>query len=131
LKGLFAQVPLVPVIIWLNVFVDEVNWSFDTLINHQRSTYGEKRMHSIFALEKGSERGIREVVLHFQQVNELRHSAALLDDMLEILVWVTNELVNGLLVCEHTVFLVIFEHSKVGLSRHQKTLLNDVNQAET
>ena len=36
LEGLLAQVPFVPVIVRLNVFVNEVDWSCDSLVDHER-----------------------------------------------------------------------------------------------
>lgn len=35
LNRLLSQLPLVPVVVWINVLLDKVSWSFDALINHQ------------------------------------------------------------------------------------------------
>ena len=76
-------------------------------------------MHSIFALEQGGERGVWEMVLHLQQMDQLWHPTALLNNMLQIFVWITDELVDGLLVREDAILFVIFEHTEVWLSGHQ------------
>ena len=88
-------------------------------------------MHSIFALQESSQRGIGEVVLHFQQVDKLGHPSALLHYVLQVRVWIFDKLVDSILVCEYAILLIVFEHTKVGLTWHQKTFLHDVNQAKT
>ena len=35
LKSLLSQVPLVPMVVWLNMFLDEMGWARDTLVNHE------------------------------------------------------------------------------------------------
>lgn len=89
-------------------------------------------MHTIAALEEGSERRIWEVVLHLEQVDEFGHSTALLDDLIKVEVRVGDELVNCFLVSKDTILvrLTVFEHTKVGLSGHQEPLLNDIHQTE-
>ena len=37
LQSLLSQVPLIPVIVWLNVFLHKVGWTFNALVHHQRS----------------------------------------------------------------------------------------------
>lgn len=64
-------------------------------------------------------------------MDKLWHSSALDNYLIEVPVRVINELVYTLLICEHTIFLVVFENTKIWLSRHEKTLLNDVDEAET
>ena len=87
-------------------------------------------MHSIFTLQQCCQRGLLELILHLEKMNKLRHSSTLNDNLIEIFVWVTDELVNGLLICKHTILLVVLEYTKVRLSWHQKSLLNDIDKAE-
>ena len=72
------------------------------------------------------------MILHLEQVNQLRHTTALLYDLLEVEIRVANEFVDGFLIGEHTVLvgLAVLEHTKVGLSRHEESLLNDVDKTE-
>ena len=60
-------------------------------------------------------------------MDKLWHSSALFDDVLEIFVWITDELVNCLLIGKHAILLVILENSEIRFSRHQKPFLNNVN----
>jgi len=88
-------------------------------------------VHSVTTLEKCGEGSIREVILHLEQVNELRHDAALLNHCVEVKVGILNELLNRFLVGEDAVLFVVFEDTEVGLTRHQEALLDDVNETET
>ena len=87
-------------------------------------------MHAVAALEERGERGIREMVLHFQKMNQLGHYAALLNNGVKVVVGVLDELLNCLLVSEHTVLFVVLEHTQVGLARHEQALLHDVHETE-
>ena len=88
-------------------------------------------MHSVSALKQGSQRGIREVVLHFKQMNKLWHKSALLYHFIKVFVRVSNELLNRLKVSEDAVLIVVFKNSQVGFTWHQQSLFNDVDKAET
>ena len=133
LKGLLAQIPLVPVVVRLNVFLNKVGRRLKALVNHEWRRDAEQWMHAIASLQQRSKRRIREVILHLEQVDHFGHAAALLDNLLEIEVWIGNELFDGLLVSEHTVLvrLTVLKHAQVGLTGHQQALLHDVDQTET
>ena len=105
----------------------------DTFVNHEGCRDAEQRVHAVTALEKGGKRGVREMILHLQQVNELWHASTLLNNLLKVEVGVQDELFNGFLVSEHTVFVrfLMFEYTEVRLSWHEQALLNDVNKTET
>lgn len=87
-------------------------------------------MHSVLTLQESGQGGIREVVLHLEQVNQLRHPSALLHNRVEVLVRVSYELLNRIVVSKDTVLFGEFEHSKVRLTRHQQPFLYDVDQTE-
>lgn len=72
------------------------------------------------------------MVLHLEQVDELGHPTALLDDLLQVEVGVGDEFVDSLLVGEDAVLIrvVVLEHTQVRLSWHQKAVFYDVDQAE-
>lgn len=88
-------------------------------------------MHAVFALEQSGERCVWEVVLHLEQMDQFRHSTTLVDYLLQVVVWIGDELVNGVLVSEDTIFLIVFENTKIRLSRHQETLFHDIDEAES
>lgn len=71
------------------------------------------------------------MVLHFEQVNQFGHFAALLDDLFNVLSRLCDELLDGLLVCKHAVLVVVLEDSEVGLSRHEQAVFDDVDEAES
>lgn len=64
-------------------------------------------------------------------MNHLRHPSALVNDLLEVVIWVVDKLVDRLLISEHAIFFVIFEDTKVGLTWHQKAFFNYVHKAKT
>lgn len=70
------------------------------------------------------------MILHLEQVNQLWHVPALFDYGVQVVVRIVNELFDGLLICKNAILFVVLEHTKVWLSRHQQTLLNNVNEAE-
>jgi hypothetical protein len=88
-------------------------------------------MHAVLALKQSCKGSVWEKVLHFEKMDQLRHLSALLDDCVEIFIWVNNELFDGLLVCKYTVLLLVFKDTEIWLSRHQETLFNNVDKAET
>lgn len=64
-------------------------------------------------------------------MNQFWHSSALLNYMLQVWIWIFDEKINCILICEHTIFLVILEHTQIWFSWHEKAFLYDVNEAET
>ena len=108
-------------VVGLNVFLNEVKWAFNSLINHQRCRDAEQRVHAIATLKKGCKRSVWEMVLHLKEMDQLRHAAALLYDLLKIEVRVLDEFVDCFLVGKHTVFvcLTVLEHTEIWLSWHQ------------
>jgi len=72
------------------------------------------------------------VILHLQQMNQLWLATAALYDLVEIRLWLRDELFDAILVGKDAIFLVILEDTKVGLSWHEKSVvLYDVNETET
>ena len=73
------------------------------------------------------------MVLHFEQVNELRHVTAFLNSLVQVVGGVVDEFVDSLLVSEDAVLLGRLElvHAQVGLARHQQAALNNVDEAES
>ena len=90
-------------------------------------------MHAVSTLEKSSEGGVWEVVLHFEKMDEFGHSAAFFNHLFEIEVRVLNELVDCFLVSEDTILVRfrVLKHTKVGFTRHQKSLLDNVDKTES
>jgi len=70
-------------------------------------------VHAVTALEESGERSVWEVILHLEQMDKLGHTAALLDDLLQVEVRVADELVDCFLVGEDTVLisLTVLEHT--------------------
>jgi len=66
-------------------------------------------------------------------MNEFGHSAALLNNLFEVEVRISDEFVNGFLVSEYTIFVcfLVLEDTKVGLSWHQEALFNNIHETET
>jgi hypothetical protein len=65
-------------------------------------------------------------------MNQLRLATAALYDLVEIRLWLRDELFDAILVGKDAIFLVILEDTKVGLSWHEKSVvLYDVNETET
>ena len=89
-------------------------------------------MHAVTALKECGKRGVREVVLHLQQVNQLWHVAALFNDLFEVEIRVCDEFVNRFLVSENTILIsfTVLKHAQVRLAWHEQTLLDDVDQTE-
>ena len=88
-------------------------------------------MHAVTALQESSQRSIREVVLHLQQMDQLRHVSAFLHDVVGVLLGVGHELLDGFLVSEDTVLVAVFEHTEVRLSGHEQAVLNNIYKAES
>ena len=90
-------------------------------------------MHAIAALEQGGERSIREMVLHLEQVNQLGHLSALLNDLIKIVSRVVSEFLNCFLIGKHAVLLVdsVLVHTQIGLTRHKQTIFHNINETET
>lgn len=51
------------------------------------------------------------MVLHLEQMDELGHLPALLDNLVSVLVRVGHEFLDRLLVSKHAVLVVIFEYT--------------------
>ena len=89
-------------------------------------------MHAILALQKGGKGSLWEVILHLQEMDQLWLATATLYDLVEVRLWLRDELLDAVLVSKDAIFLVILEDTEVGLARHEETMvLHDVNQAET
>ena len=65
-------------------------------------------------------------------MDQFWHTVARIHNPLQIHVWILDELVNRFLVCEDAILisLTVLEHSQVGLSRHQQSLFDNVDEAE-
>lgn len=120
-------------IVWFNMFLYEMCRAGYTLVNHEWCRDTEQRMHAVTTLQECCKRCIREMILHLQQMNELGHSAALLNNLFEVQVRISDEFIYGFLVSEDTIFVrfLVLEDTKVGLSWHQKALLNNIYETET
>ena len=71
------------------------------------------------------------MLLHFEEMDELGHSAALLHNILQVHVGVSNELVDCLQISKDTVLFVVLEDSKVWFTWHEEAMLYDIDQTET
>lgn len=118
-------------IIRLNIFLNKVSRAVITFVNHQWSRYGKQGMHTVTTLQESGKGSIREVILHLEQVDQFGHDAALLNHGVEVVVGVLNKFLDRLLVSKYTVLLVIFKHTEVGFTGHQKSLLNNVYKTES
>lgn len=57
--------------------------------------------------------------------------AASLNNFIKIIIGLNNELLDALLICKDTIFLLKFEYTKVWFSWHEETsILNYINEAE-
>ena len=65
-------------------------------------------------------------------MDQFWHTVARIYNPLQIHVWILDKLVNRFLVCEDTILisLTVLENSQVGLSRHQQSLFDNVDEAE-
>ena len=89
-------------------------------------------MHSVLALQKCGQRSLGEMILHLKEMDQLRLATAALYDLVEIGLWLRDELLDAVLVGKDAIFLVILEDTKVRLAWHEEAVvLHDVNQAET
>ncbi len=71
------------------------------------------------------------MVLHLQQVDQLGLATATLHHLVQVLLRLLDELVDGVLIGEDAVLLCVLEDSQVGLSGHQQpVVLDDVDEAE-
>ena len=131
LERLLPEVPLVPAVVGLDVLLDEVSGGLHALVHHERSGDREEGMHAVLALEECGEGGLWEVILHLEQVDELGLATAPLDDLVQVLLWLLDELVDAHFVSEHAILLSVLEDTEVGFSRHEEAiLLNNVDKAE-
>ena len=88
-------------------------------------------MHAVLALKESGKRGLREVVLHLEQVDQLRLATAPLNHFVQILLWLLDELVDTHFICEYAIFLCVLEDTEIGFTWHkQAILLNNVDETE-
>ena len=72
------------------------------------------------------------MILHLQEMDQLWLATAALYDLIEVRLWLRDELFDAVLICKDAIFLVILEDTEVGLAWHEETVvLHDVDEAET
>ena len=72
------------------------------------------------------------MILHLQEMDQLWFATAALYDLIEVRLWLRNELLDAVLISKDAIFLVILEDTKVGLAWHEEAVvLHDVNETET
>ena len=72
------------------------------------------------------------MILHLQEMDQLWFATAALYDLIEIRLWLRDELLDAVLISKHAIFLVILEDTKVGLAWHEEAMmLHDVDETET
>ena len=73
------------------------------------------------------------MVLHFEEMDKFGHAATLFNDLFQVEVRVGDEFVNCFLVGENAILvrLTVLENTEVWLSRHEQTLLNNVDEAKS
>lgn len=59
------------------------------------------------------------MVLHLQEMDELRLPPASFDHIIEVLFRLLDETVDALLVCEDAVLLCVLEHTQVRFAWHE------------
>jgi hypothetical protein len=65
-------------------------------------------------------------------MDKLWLATAALYDLVEVRLWLRDELLDAVLISKDAIFLVILEDTEVGLAWHEKTMvLHDVNKTET
>lgn len=64
-------------------------------------------------------------------MNHFWHTSALFNNLIQVLIWGIDKFIYGVLIGEHTILFVIFEHTQVWFSRHQKSLFNNIDKTET
>ncbi len=109
LQGLLSQVPLVPAVVRFDVLLYEMRGRFHALVDHKRGGNRKQRVHTVLALKQSCQRGLREVILHLEQVDQLRLPATPLNHFIQVLLWLLDELVNAHLVCKYTILLGVLE----------------------
>jgi hypothetical protein len=64
-------------------------------------------------------------------VNQLRLPAATLYHLVQILLWLLDELVDTHFIREHTILLCVLEDTEIGFTWHEQAiLLNNVDETE-
>ena len=72
------------------------------------------------------------MILHLQEMDQLWLATAALYDLVEVRLWLRDELLDAVLISKDAIFLVILEDTKVGLAWHEEAMvLHDVDKAET
>lgn len=70
--------------------------------------------------------------MHLKEMDQLWLATAAFYDLVEVRLWLRDELFDAVLVGKDAIFLVILEDTKVGLAWHEEAVvLHDVNEAET
>ena len=66
LERFLTQVPLVPVVVGLDVLLDEVDGALQFFVDHQGRTDREQGVHTVATLQQRGQGSVGEVILHLQ-----------------------------------------------------------------